>query len=257
MSFSADWLTLRAGFDSAARSTALEARLADWAAARVRRTGRPLRIVDLAAGTGNNRRHLSPRIAVPQHWTLVDNDPALLAAAGSAADIRVLDLAADPAAAIPDDTDLVTASALLDLVSSGWLDRLAARLQSTQAALFAVLSYDGRIEWQAPAPFDAEVRDLVNRHQRTDKGFGPALGPDAVAALVERLDGAPETAPSDWVMQPSDRAMRAAMVDGWAGAATEIAPELADRVAAWRRTAADRGGLLTVGHRDLLLLPER
>ena len=71
---------------------------------------------------------------------------------------------------------LVTASALLDLVSEEWLRSLAARCRESGAALLFALSYDGRIQCSPDEPEDAAIRELVNQHQRTDKGFGRALG---------------------------------------------------------------------------------
>ena len=64
----------------------------------------------------------------------------------------------------------------------GGLARALAALcaASGAAALFA-LSYDGRIDCSPEDPDDAAIVALVNEHQRTDKGFGPALGPDATA----------------------------------------------------------------------------
>ena len=53
-------------------------------------------------------------------------------------------------------------------------------------ALLAVLTYDGRMTLTPPDPFDAHVRRLVNRHQRTDKGFGAALGPLATDWLCQQ-----------------------------------------------------------------------
>jgi len=51
----------------------------------------------------------------------------------------------------------------------------------------------------------------VNAHQRTDKGFGPALGPIAGAEAIARFAAVGyvtvhET--SDWTMGPQDREMR-------------------------------------------------
>ena len=70
-------------------------------------------------------------------------------------------------------------------------------------------------------PEDAEVRDLVNRHQRTDKGFGPALGPDALAAGRERvlvgLGYRVERERSDWALG-AGRARAAAAADRRMGA---------------------------------------
>src|SRR5690606_32040666 len=101
----------------------------------------PLRVLDLACGTGSTLRYLSPWLGGAQTWTLVDNDPWLLSAleqlsavglpAGSAHPLRLapmlLDLATDLERLPLAGVDLVTASALLDLVSADWLGRLVAR----------------------------------------------------------------------------------------------------------------------------------
>ena len=77
--FSADWLQQREPFDAAARSAA-EARL------RIRQrlarscptAGAPLRLIDLACGTGANLRWLAPQLSGRQQWLVVDHDAALL-----------------------------------------------------------------------------------------------------------------------------------------------------------------------------------
>lgn len=258
MSFSEDWLRLRAGFDTAARSTAIEERLAAWASARIAAKGAPLSVVDLGAGSGNNHRHLAPRLPVPQTWTLVDADPALLDAARRAdpsVECRHADLAAGLEPVLPEGTDLVTASALIDLVSAAWLERLVARIDALGAALLVVLTYDGRTSWLPPDPCDARILDLVNAHQRTDKGFGPALGPDAAPTLARLAGHRVNQAPSDWEITPRDDAMRTALVDGWATAAMEAAPTAAAAIEDWRRRSRARPARLTVGHLDQLVIP--
>jgi hypothetical protein len=65
---------------------------------------------------------------------------------------------------------LVTASALLDLVSAPWLDALLRRCHDARCQLLFALSYDGRCEMIPSHPDDAPLIDLVNRHQRSDKG---------------------------------------------------------------------------------------
>jgi len=72
---------------------------------------------------------------------------------------------------------LVTASALLDLVSEDWLAALAARCRESGAAILFALSYDGRIRCSPEEPNDATICALVNEHQRTDKGFGTRARP--------------------------------------------------------------------------------
>jgi hypothetical protein len=98
----------------------------------------------------------------------------------------------------------------------------------------------------------------VNQHQRTDKGFGFALGPDATEFVARALTGQGyriERERSDWVLAPESGELQRQLVEGWAGAAAEIAPLRAASVESWRRRrlahlAAGRSHLV-VGHEDL------
>ncbi len=266
-SFSADWLTLREPADHAARVEALVTTLA----AGLGTPGGSTRGVDLAAGTGSNVRYLLPRLPALTHWTLVDHDAALLAEATAR-------LAADPdargrtfaprradlndLAALPiDGAALVTASALLDLVSAEWMRLFARRCREAGVHVLCTLSYDGRLACDPADALDARVRELVNAHQRTNKGFGLALGPDATAAAAAafRVEGFDVTvADSDWVLDGSHAELQRQLIDGWAGAARDMAAADARAIAAWRdrRLAAVAGGSsrLRVGHGDLLAL---
>jgi SAM-dependent methyltransferase len=262
-SFSADWLTLREPADHAARSPALTTQIADRLRARPGR-----RAVDLAAGSGSNVRYLLPRLPNVAHWTLVDYDPALLAHAGRLVtpvareagvgfDVRQGDLRALDALPL-DGCGLVTASALLDLVSAEWLRAFAARCREAGVDVLCTLSYDGRIACAPADDGDEDVRGLVNQHQRTDKGFGPALGPDAASAAVtafETAGFAVHTAESDWVLDGAHAELQRQLLTGWAGAARELAPADAARIDAWlaRRLAhvAAGGSGVRVGHVDL------
>jgi hypothetical protein len=152
----------------------------------------------------------------------------------------------------------VTASALLDLTSASWLAQLARHCRQT-ALLFA-LSFDGRLAWDPVLSEDAMVRDRFVAHQRTEKGFGPALGPDAashLAGLLEAQGHRVTTAASDWRLGPADRQMLAAMLEGVVAAAAAIEDDHALvqwaglRRAQWTQRALG----LVVGHVDLLALP--
>ena len=253
--FSADWLALRAGADARARDPGLGARLGAYFAGRG-----AVRVLDLGAGSGANLRATAPMIAAPQHWLLADHDAALLARAGAAPDAtierREVDLAGDLAGLFDPAPDLVTASALLDLCGADWTGRLAALAAACGAALYVVLSYDGREDWRPPHALDAEVLAAFQADQRRDKGLGPALGPEAHAHLGATLRGHGYRvfeAASDWdLAQPDDAALIAALADGSADAVEDAIG--ADRAGVWRaaRLAARS---VTIGHRDLLALP--
>jgi SAM-dependent methyltransferase len=275
--FSAGWLALREPADTRSRAAALEVGLAAAMAARAPPPGRPWIALDLASGTGSNVRHLAPRLPGPQHWRLLDADPRLLALARErcaglqAADgspvvveTRTLDLARGSLAGVCHGARLVTASALLDLVSETWLQDLSAACASAGAAALLALDYDGRRECLPGDAGDAQALAAFNQHQRQDKGFGPALGPRATevaagafAARGFRVQGAP----SDWRLGPEEAALQGSLLRGWAEAAIQVQPEARAAHGAWlaRREAhlVTRGSRLQVGHQDLLALPPR
>jgi hypothetical protein len=283
--FSPEWLALREPFDAAARSAALVAELRSHLP--IGTGAAPLEIVDLGAGAGSNLRYLAPLLGGAQRWRLIDHDPKLLDAAvaatlewaaacgargerrgtvvriqgdGFAAELSCehRDLRTLAALDVP-PRGLVTAAALLDLVSAEWLDALAARCVEARASLLFALTYEGRTACTPPDAEDATVLALFNRHQRSDKGFGPALGPDAARAAEAafRKHGySVSLSSSDWQIGPDAAAMQHALLDGWLGAAVEMAPERHAALASWheRRRALVAAGrsALRVGHLDLV-----
>ena len=123
--FSPEWLALRESYDLRARNPiVLDAVAVSF------KSLDAISVVDLACGAGSTVRALGPHLPARQTWDLVDNDPRLLTVACSGQfsdDVRQnavpLDLSSNFAAALDDTKDLVTISALLDLVSEDWLDR--------------------------------------------------------------------------------------------------------------------------------------
>ena len=84
--------------------------------------------------------------------------------------------------------DLVTTSALLDLVSEAWLQRFVREAAARSLPVYSALSYDGRTEIVPTDELDEAIIAAVNAHQRGDKGFGPALGPIAAQTAIARFE---------------------------------------------------------------------
>lgn len=274
--FSADWLALREPFDRAARSLRLAKRLAGMLARRPR-------IVDLGGGTGSMFRFLAPIVGRGQDWVLLDADGALLdeafgrtaawargqgfaaTAVGDALhvstphglwrmqvaqhDLSIRPLPGDDRDAPP---DAVVCSALLDLVSAAWLRGLC---RAVSIPVLACLTVDGRDVWRPRHRYDALVRTSFRRDMRRDKGLGPALGTDAVRSVTSLA----ASAPSDWHIPSAALRMQRTLIDATADAARAATPAQTRAITEWQEARlhqALRGRLaITIGHRDILLLP--
>lgn len=279
----AGWLLLREPADAAAESAAVTRALVDAVGRRD-----SIRVLDLGTGTGANVRYLVPHLPRGQQWLIADRDPELLAVAqvrlsswAAAHDLglhgrtqgcaihgeqltcdietRALDLGRLDDASLFTGRDVVTASALLNLTSEQWLRTLAGRCRAVGAAVLFALSYNG---WSTCSPAEAEddlVRDLLNRHQRTDKGLGgQAAGPEASALAVRCFTDAGyhvRAERSDWVLGPPEHQLQQRLVAGWADAAIELMPDAADAIAAWRRRRHahidTNSSRIVVGHDDM------
>ncbi|MGY5076093.1 SAM-dependent methyltransferase [Streptomyces nigrescens] len=276
--FAPRWLELRERADAAARAPELLRPLRAWLAERTAPAGPPgsphgLVIRDLGCGIGSMGRWLAVRLPGPQQWILHDLDPALLELAGARMPVTADDgmpVAAttargDLAALTADDfagTSLVTASALLDLLTRDEVEDLAEACVGAGTPALLALSVAGRVELSPSDPFDAEITDAFNDHQRrTDQGRA-LLGPDAVAAAVaafERRGATVLVQSSPWRLGCAESALTAEWLRGWVGAAHAQRPELAPEAVAYlrRRLEECAAGELTVAvhHTDLLALP--
>ena len=285
------WLALREPIDAASRSSSVtEAALA--AAARAARGAAAVHVLDLATGAGSNLRFLVERLPSPQRWLVVDHSPTLLThlvertatwGAGRGYDVRMArngftlrgtrlecqvdvrqeDLGTLEAEGLFEGRHLVTASALLDLASGRWLGTLADRCRTAGAAALFTTAYDGRSTSLPEEPEDTRVLELFNRHQRTDKGLGGvAAGPEAASMAVASFTGTGyqvRSAPSDWKVGPENQALQRTLIEGWAAAASAVAPEATEAIGSWlvRRLAHLDAGRshIHVGHQDLAAWP--
>lgn len=262
--FSPAWLALREPADAEARAAELLEPLRE----RLDGATRPV-IRDLGAGSGSMGRWLAPRLGGPQHWVMHDRDPALLAlaAAGMArfpmvtAETRQGDVAGLTAADLA-GASLVTASALLDLLTAEEVDGLAAACAGAGCPALFTLSVAGRVELSPADPLDAEIQTAFNDHQRRVHGDRALLGPDAprVAAEAFARHGATVLErPSPWRLGPEQAGLAAEWLRGWVAAAVEQEPALGEPADGYlhRRLNAVAAGDLraVVDHRDLLALP--
>ena len=226
-------------------------------------------VVDLACGTGATLRAIGERLPARQSWRLVDNDLGLLGAAATlarppdvAVTARAVDLERDLELALDGPIDLITTSALLDLVSEDWLERLMVEAAARRLPVYAALSYDGQVSFDPPHRFDADIVAAVNRHQHGDKGFGPALGPEAVryaAEIVKRVGYSFLEGPSDWTFGKADKAVQQEVLRGFANAAGELGNLPDERIADWLARRLDMvaagSSSMRVGHVDFFAMP--
>lgn len=279
--FSTDWLALREGADHRARDAGLAQRLAGVLDGR-----KPVRVIDLGSGTGSNLRATAPFLSEEQEWTLVDLDPGLLEEAArklhiwaDAADaigddlvltkgrkrigvhFRLADLAREVEDVLDRQADLVTASALFDLASAAWIERLVGAVATRGALFYTVLTYDGRDELRPAHGADHAVISAFAMHQRRDKGFGPAAGPSATGLLQAgfvKAGYAVATAASPWRLGASDDALAHELLNGMAMAVSEtnaISEATLQEWLAFRQAQRTKAGAQVVtGHTDLLAL---
>ncbi|MFK4122107.1 trans-aconitate methyltransferase [Streptomyces longwoodensis] len=266
--YAPEWLQLREGADASARALDLLDPLRIRLANLPGRTGGAV-VHDLGCGTGSMGRWLAPRLDGAQHWVLHDRDPYLLhfaavASPRAAADgsrVTVETRRGDVARLTPDalaGASLVTASALLDVLTREEVGTLAAACAGAGCPALLTLSVAGRVELAPADPLDEEIAAAFNAHQRRDG----LLGPDAVTVAAEAFADRGATVkiqPSPWRLGPAEAALTAQWLRGWVGAAVEQRPELAaraERYLAARLAACAAGDLhVTVHHSDLLALP--
>lgn len=272
--FSPEWLALREPVDHRSRNAVLARKLDEH----FRQAGQ-VSVVDLGCGTGSNLRATAPLLPAEQYWTLADWDPNLLQAASAAlqrwADqarqagdtllmekagkeivvtFRRVDLAHDLDQVLQGNVDLVTASALFDLVSGDYIARAAQMVARCHAAFYTVLTYNGVQTWTPEHPADAELLQAFLLHQRSDKGFGPAAGPKAPTLLDGAFRASGYTVgegDSPWVLGPQEQQLVGDLASGFAAAARETGRIDPATIADWlgmRRTGA------VVGHTDTLAL---
>lgn len=268
--FSRDWLQLREPADHQARDRQLTEQIASW----LNQREPEVVVADIGTGRGSNWRYLHrefpPELAERCQWHLFDQDTSLLSTIETGQRIHLHPVRledTDLNRCLPAPLHLVTASALIDLVSVSWLKALAQAAAARSAAVLVVLSYAGGFRLTPGDPRDEELRALVNQHQHGDKGTGAACGPeasDALAGALQEYGYHVRQKASRWYLDHQHRALQKALMEGWIAAAREQvhntgtgpATGWLDDWLSCRRDQAEKGTLvIEVDHMDLSGVP--
>lgn len=273
MSFSPEWLALREPVDHRSLCHELRAQVAAHLA-----SASPVRVMDMGCGSGSNLRALADHLGQAQHWTLVDWDENLLAHAREALaqwgedardedgalvihrdDKRIevaferADLARHVAHALERPLDLVTAAAFFDLVSEDWMNGFSAALAVRSTPLYTTLTYNGVEQWSPPHAADDAMRAAFHTHQHSDKGFGPAAGPDAADALARSLARQSyrvARAASPWLLTSADARLIGDLAQGASNAVRETGLVAKADIDSWIAARAAASGC-EIGHMDI------
>ncbi len=285
--FDTDWLRLRFPFDEAARNREVEAACLRWLGNRS-----PLTILDLGAGLGANCVHLGPRIRGDQRWLLLDHDERVPAAgfewmaerlsaagyegawdgrqgwwadAGHRLEVAYVTAPLDRLMETVSlsEVDLVTANALLDLLSWKQCEALAGMLADFRLPLLATINY-ASMSFEPMGTADLPITGLYEQHMTREQAGGARLGKQAVSLLEELLEQRGYRTlrkPANWVVGPDQPEMQGALLAFMerALAEMELMPGMVAQWEAWlelRRAEMARGALtIRVRHFDLWAHP--
>ena len=266
--FSIEWLNLREVSDHRARDKHLIKTAADWLN---NLKTKDKVIVDLGSGTGSTIRGIQryTTLAPSIQWRLVDNNPEVLAEAihrhskEYSIESFLIDLSETQKLPL-ESVSLITASALLDLVSENFIRDLCqlikAKNEYRPVGLYSALNYDGCIKWTPFHPLDAAMLVNFNTDQGRDKGFGPALGPDATDFLKNQFHSSKFqclSANSPWLLGPADYLLTESLIDGISDVSLQTDGLTSSDVLSWKafRMNNVRTGTCFLGHADILILP--
>ena len=266
--FSIEWLNLREVSDHRSRDRDLLKTAVDWLN---NLKTKDKVIVDLGSGTGSTIRGLQRYTTLTPsiQWRLVDNDPGLLAEAihrhseEYSIESFLVDLSTTQKLPLK-SVSLITASALLDLVSANFIRDLCQLIREKNeyqsVGFYSALNYDGCIKWTPFHPLDAAILMNFNADQRRDKGFGPALGPDATDFLKAQFHSANFQclwAKSPWLLGSADYQLTESLINGISGVAIQTDELTNSDIQDWKtfRIKNVRTGTCHLGHTDILVLP--
>ncbi len=157
--------------------------------------------------------------------------------------------------------DLVTASALLDVLDGRRLQDVVAAVVDRRVPVLFSLTVTGQVLIDPVEPLDAVLAAAFDDHQRRGGRLGPGAGHAAVEEL-RRHGWTAITAPTPWRLGGAgDGRLLDAYFTGRVEAAVEWRPELAGPAEQWlerrREQCHDATVRVVVGHLDVVGLPDR
>ncbi|WP_187279885.1 methyltransferase domain-containing protein [Quadrisphaera setariae] len=253
-----EWLALREGADERARRSATPQLLHHLGLDTTAAPQGRLRVVDVGAGTGANLRHLAPVLSSAQDWLLLDHDPEVLERAEELLDEEPVAARATVTTRLGDlagvdlrgSADLLTCTALLDVLRADQVDGLVAALAAARVPALMALTVTGEVQLDPPHPADAELARTFDDHQQRDGRLGPLAAGHTVQALA-RAGFSVLTVPTPWRLGPEEPELVLEWAAGRVEAAVEQDPALAGTGRSWlqqRSREVDRGELHAVVH---------
>jgi len=171
-----------------------------------------LNIIDLGCGTGSNFRYLNPKILKKQSWKMIDISNLSLSYLKK--NIRFSQKIQNITFKNEDiiknlekinfkDFDIVTGSALLDIMPKEWFVEFSKINKSTKIIYFSI-NYDGNFKFYPKHKDDDKIVKLFNKDQMSDKGIGKkAVGPKCTQIINKLFQRTHKTYVfnSDWVIE--------------------------------------------------------
>ncbi len=108
------------------------------------------------------------------------------------------------------DFDLISFSALSDLLSSGFLSRTFKHIKKDKILYFSIC-FNGKISWNKPHSFDKYILTAFNRDQQKKKGTQISLGfksVDKIQTLSKKYNYKCKKLNSSWILESTTEKQR-------------------------------------------------